>query len=520
MHFSPTTMTLFKYIAPFVAILFIIFYNIWRRNKNELVPNWPIIGMLPSILQNISNIHDFVTIGSKHYGGTFHFKGPWFTNIANFTLTCDPMNVHHITSKNFSNYGKGSDFPEICDVLGVSIVNLDSNEWKQERTILHSLLKGKTFETSLRQNIQKKLESCLLPFLDHVSKGVHVLDLQDIIERFTFDITCNFLFGFDPNCLPYKFNELREIAYVKAISVIEDTLLYRHSIPKCLWKLEKWLQIGQEKKYKVAQENIHQFLFKMIMHSKSDEDKTRLKTSEDVAEIHSVGLLKALMKEGLGKEEMNENENYIRDTAFTLLAAGNGTVSSGLSWFFWLVSTHPIVEAKLIQEIKDNCLTQEENLINNLNVEKIDKLVYLHAAICETLRLYPPIPFDHKCAVSSDILPSGHHVGPNTKLIYSLYAMGRMEHIWGEDCLEFKPERWISDKGQIIHVPSYKFIAFNAGPRSCLGKDISFIQMKMVAASVLWKFRIHVVEGQSVTPRVSVVLRVEGLKVNVSKRCI
>jgi cytochrome P450 len=253
------------------------------------------------------------------------------------------------------------------------------------------------------------------------------------------------------------------------------------------------------------------------------------------------------MKEGLENEEMVENEKYIRDTAFTLLGAGNGTVSSGLSWFFWLVSTHPIVEAKIIQEIKDNCLTQEDNLVTNLRVEKLNKLVYLHGAICEALRLYPPVPFQHKCAIKPDILPSGDYVKPNTKLIFSLYAMGRMKEIWGNDRFEFKPERWISDRGQIIHVPSYKFIAFrfefkperwisdrgqiihvpsykfiafNAGPRSCLGKDISFIQMKMVAASVLWKFRIHVVEGQSVTPRVSVVLRVEGLKVNVSKRCI
>ncbi|WJX16982.1 hypothetical protein P8452_06952 [Trifolium repens] len=178
------------------------------------------------------------------------------------------------------------------------------------------------------------------------------------------------------------------------------------------------------------------------------------------------------MKEGLEKGEIVEK--YIRDTAVNLLIAGNGTISSGLSWFFWLVSTHPIVEAKIIQEIKDNCLTHDANLINNLSVEVLDKLVYLNGAICEALRLYPPLAYQHKCAIKNDILPSGHYVNPNTKLIYSLYAMGRMEQIWGQDCLEFKPERWISDRGQIIKVPSYQFIAFNAGPRSCLGKDFFF----------------------------------------------
>ncbi|XP_045803084.1 alkane hydroxylase MAH1-like [Trifolium pratense] len=505
MHFTLYTMT-FKYITLIVATLFIISYYIWRRNKNVFVLNWPIIGVLPSVLHNQSNIHDFTTLGLKHYGGTFHFKGPWFTNIANFIVTSDPMNVHHITSKNFSNYGKGSDFHEIFDVLGVGIFNLDSNEWKQERKMLHSLFKRKSFEISIQQNIQKKLENCLIPFLEHASKGVQVFDLQDILERFTFDITCTFLFGFDPDSLPYKFDEFSDMACIKAISVIEDTILSRHYIPKCIWKLQKWLQICQEKKNMVAQKNIYQFLHHCIRRNK------------DVDESHS-SLLKEIIKKCAEKGEIVEK--YIRDTTFNLLSAGNGTISSGLSWFFWLVSTHPIVEAKIIQEIKDNCSRQDENFIINLSVEEVDKLVYLHGAICEALRLYPPVPFQHKCALKSDVLPSGHNVGPNTKLIYSLYAMGRMEQIWGKDCLEFKPERWISDKGQIIQVPSYKFIAFNAGPRSCIGKDITFVQMRMVAASILWKFHIQAVEGHYVTPRVSIVLRMKhGFKVKVNKRCI
>ncbi|CAJ2674155.1 unnamed protein product [Trifolium pratense] len=504
-------MSLFEYITlSLVAILFVIFYNIWRHNKNVL-QNWPIIGMLPSVLLNQSNIHDLLTLRLKRYGGTFDFKGPWFTNIASFIITSDPMNVHHITSKNFSNYGKGSDFREIFEVFGDGIFNLESNEWKQEREMFHSMLKRKGFKIFLQQNIQKKLENCLLPFLDHASKDVLIIDLQDILGRFTFDIAFNSIFGFDSNCLPYNFNELPEISYVKAISEIEDMLFSRHYIPKCIWKLQKWLNIGLEKKGKVAQENLYQFLYKYCT-------ATYYKGADDVDDSDS-SLLKEVMKEGLRKGKMVER--YTRDTVVNIMFAGNGAVTSGLNWFFWLISTHPIVEAKIIQEIKDNFPTQEENLINNLNVEKLDKLVYLHGAICEALRLYPPLPYEHKCAIKPDILPSGDHVKPNTKLIYSLYAMGRMEQIWGEDCLEFKPERWISDRGQIIHVPSYKFISFNAGPRKCVGKDISLVQIKMIAIAMLWKFQIQVVEGHSVTPRVAVGLSMKlGLKVKVNKRSI
>ncbi|CAJ2637218.1 unnamed protein product [Trifolium pratense] len=481
-----------------ISILFFIYIHYRRRNRDEIVPiNWPIIGMLPTVVHYVSDSHYITTLILKRHGGTFRFEGPWFTNTS-FIGTSDPTNVDHVTNKNFGNYGKGSNFKEIIDVLGSSILSFDFHEWKQERTMYKLILKRKSFQNFFQQSVQKKVENCLLPFLNDVSEAGAQVDLQDVFNRFTFDITCTFTFGFDPNCLPNKFSELREIAYQNSLPLMEEVMLYRHFIPTWLWKLQKWLNVGQEKKFKVAQENIDRFLYERI----STYSNRR---GEEMDECY-FDLLKELTKEGYGRGEMSEK--YMRDTAITLLIAGNSTISSGLSWFFWLVSTHPVVQARIIQEIKENCLTQYDNCISSRE-EDLNKLVYLHGALCEALRLYPPIPFEHICSVKSDILPSGDHVSQNTRLMYSLYAMGRMEQIWGEDCMEFKPERWLSDKGHIIHVPSYKFIAFNTGPRSCLRKDIGFVQMKMVAAPILFKFHIHVAEGHPVTPRISIILRMK-----------
>ncbi|PNX71487.1 cytochrome p450 86b1-like protein [Trifolium pratense] len=501
-------------IGGFIAIfiLFFIYIHYWRRNRDEIVPNWPVIGMVPTFVRHVSDFNDFATLVLKRHGGTFRFQGPWFTNTS-FIITADPINVDNISSKNFGNYGKGSNFQEIFDFFGDGIINSDSHDWKQKRTMYHLILKGKSFKKMLSQIIQKKVENCLLPFLKDVcEEGVHV-DLQDALNRFTFDTNCTIVFGFDPNTLPNKFSELREIAYQKSLPVIEEVIFYRHFIPSFLSRLQKWIHVGQEKKLKIAGENLDRFLYESITFSKQEQSKC----SEKIDECY-FDLVKALQKEGYGEGKMGEK--YLRDIILNLLIAGNGTISSGLSWFFWLVSTHPIVEAKIIQEIKDNCITQNENWSIS-RVEDLDKLVYLHGAICEALRLYPPIPFEHMCAIKSDILPSGDRVSQNTKVMYSLYAMGRMEQIWGDDCMKFKPERWVSETGNIIRVPSYKFIAFNTGPRSCLGKDISFFQMKMVAASILSKFHIQVVEGHPVTPKLSIVLRMKhGLKVKLTKRCI
>jgi len=509
-------MCMIQCIGGFVAITIFIYIYYWRHNGGEIMPNWPIVGMLLSILHHLSNFNDHFTLVLKRHGGTFRFEGPWFTNTS-FIATADPTNVNHIASRNFGNYGRGSNnFQEIFEFFGDGIVNSDSHVWKEKRTMFHSILKRKSFKNLFQQTSQKKLEKFLLPFINDVSEAGSEVDLQDILNRFTFDSICIIVFGFDPNWLPNKISDLREISYQKSLIVIEEVLFYRNFIPSCLWKLQKWFLVGQEKKYKLAQENLDRFLYESVTFAKREE-KSKCSSSEEMDECY-FNFVKALMKEGSGNEVVSEK--YLRDNALSLLLAGNGTLSSSLSWFFWLVSTHPIVEAKIIQEIKDNCVSQHENWITSM-VESLDKLVYLHGAICESMRLYPAVPFELISAIKSDVLPSGENVSPNTKLIYSLYAMGRMEEIWGEDCMEFKPERWVSERGHIIHVPSYKFIAFNTGPRSCMGKDISFIQMKMVAAALLPKFHIKVVEGHPVTPKLSFVLHMKyGLKVKVTKRCI
>jgi len=162
---------------------------------------------------------------------------------------------------------------------------------------------------------------------------------------------------------------------------------------------------------------------------------------------------------------------------------------------------------------------KEDESLKFFTKEESRKLIYLHGALCETLRLFPSVSLEHKVPLDHDILPSGHRVSPKTRMILPFYVMGRMETLWGKDCLEFKPERWISERGGIKHEPSFKFPAFNAGPRTCLGKEMAFVQMKIVAAAIIHNYNIQVVEPENVYPTTSIIMQVEnGLMVKVVKK--
>ncbi|MCD7467628.1 hypothetical protein HAX54_005171 [Datura stramonium] len=65
---------------------------------------------------------------------------------------------------------------------------------------------------------------------------------------------------------------------------------------------------------------------------------------------------------------------------------------------------------------------------------------------------------------------------------YQSYAMGRMKFIWGDDAEEYKPERWFDGDGFFREENPFKFTAFLAGLRICLGKEFSYKQMKIFYA--------------------------------------
>ena len=69
---------------------------------------------------------------------------------------------------------------------------------------------------------------------------------------------------------------------------------------------------------------------------------------------------------------------------------------------------------------------------------------------------------------------------------WSLYAMGRMEKYWGKDCLDFKPERWFeSEKLPEAGV----FSPFIMGPRQCLGKEMAYLEAKVMLSMIIPKFK-------------------------------
>ncbi|WP_422482642.1 cytochrome P450, partial [Pleomorphochaeta sp. DL1XJH-081] len=76
---------------------------------------------------------------------------------------------------------------------------------------------------------------------------------------------------------------------------------------------------------------------------------------------------------------------------------------------------------KSATEVRDQLSVHE--FVVELSEAALDRMQYLHAALTETLRLYPAVPVDGKCAEGDDILPDGYKIKKSDGINYMPYAM-------------------------------------------------------------------------------------------------
>ncbi|OMO73153.1 Cytochrome P450 [Corchorus olitorius] len=384
------------------------------------------------------------------------------------------------------------------DLLGKGIFNVDGDLWMFQKKMAGLELANISIKAYAFEIITKEIKHRLFPLLSSFSgQNGSIFDLQDVFRRFSFDNVCKFSFGLDPGCLE---SSLPISEFADAIDLASKLSAERAMAPlPLLWKIKRIFQIGSEKKLKEAIKVVDALAMEVIMQKR----KLGFSTHKD--------LLSRFMA-------CINDDSHLRDIVISFIIAGRDTMASSLTTFFWLLSNHPQVISKILNEsnqFMESTMDQEF-----ASYDQIRQMHYLHAAVYESLRLYPPVQFDSKFAWKDDILPDGTFIPKGTRVTYHPYAMGRMDSIWGSDCIEFKPDRWLKEDGTFCPQCPFKYPVFQAGVRVCLGKELALVGMKMVALSVLRRFDFELVAPivpPKFDPGLTAMVK-EGLQVVVRER--
>jgi cytochrome P450 len=210
-------------------------------------------------------------------------------------------------------------------------------------------------------------------------------------------------------------------------------------------------------------------------------------------------------------EEMDMNDEFLVDSLLNFIIAGRDTTAQALSWAFFHLSKHPHVVQRAREEL-DKVLKDE----SFPEYDQLKELEYTKAIFLETLRLNPSVPMNVRTCVTDDVWPDGTKIPAGSFVQWSSYDIHRNPHVWGKDCNEFNPDRWL----QMTTQPSqFKFSSFHGGPRVCLGRNMAELEGTFVLACLLKRFNVRVVHPEQVVRAFSLTSPMRhGLLVELEKR--
>lgn len=215
-----------------------------------------------------------------------------------------------------------------------------------------------------------------------------------------------------------------------------------------------------------------------------------------------VNELEALMSNGVDRlKEANESNSMnflekcllleqngiftqenVLDNVRLMIFAGGDTTTMAVFGTALLLAMNQKHQEIVVNELRGILGTADAEV----TYKHLNEMKYTERAIKEAMRLLPPGPFIAR-ETSADIELSKGVIPKNTIVFFNIIHMHRSSKVWGENALEFDPDRFLPEN--VANRPSLSYIPFSGGPRNCIGLKFGMIMSKMMLAHLLRKYK-------------------------------
>ncbi len=200
---------------------------------------------------------------------------------------------------------------------------------------------------------------------------------------------------------------------------------------------------------------------------------------------------------------MNRREHLGNGLIFSY--AGHDTTGNTLTFLIYELCKNKNFQDKLKHEVKDFWINQSER---EITYKDFKRLPFMTKCIMETLRLWPALANGTYRELIDDDFVHGLN-GEKVNIPKESYIQipnwfrHRNPELWGDDVNEFNPEREFKDEelweGTVINTynPSTKrFSPFTYGPRDCIGKNFSQMEMRIILLYLFQTYSFELTEKQ------------------------
>ncbi|OCH89396.1 cytochrome P450 monooxygenase CYP63 [Obba rivulosa] len=402
-------------------------------------------------------------------------------------ISRDDLVMKAVQSTQLLAFERGFESRELMGTfLGRGVFVTDGEEWRQNRALIRPFFnKERISDINI---IDEHAEQVLSILLDS-SRSNSVIDVQDLFARFTLDSGADFLVGLKTKSLTAR----RPVAFkarlgAKGAATDDDFGTFAYAFDHIqvviglrvrvgmMWPLNELSGDRTLLDAKVITDWIKPVVEEALREKAKKKELGLSETSEERTLLDSF-------------VERTDDEAAVRYGLLNVLMASRDSTAALLSFTTYLLSLHPEVMRRLRQEVVDIC-----GQSGRPSREVLQKMPYLEAVLSEALRLFPPAPMGALWAIEDTFVRCGDrsevlHIPKGSRFNWITLALHRRKDFWGDDCEDFKPQRWLDPKmaARLAERPSM-YIPFIQGPRMCPGRDFAKLEASYLLVRILQKF--------------------------------
>ncbi|ALC42185.1 Cyp6a8, partial [Drosophila busckii] len=502
-------LALYLLLALSALLTYVLYRNLnyWKLRNVPQEPPHPFYGNLVGFRKN-RIIHDLMLdYYNKYRKSGLPFVGFHFLQKpAAFVI--DTKLAKHILIKDFKNFTDRNMFHnERDDPLTGHLFNLDGKRWKEMRHKLSPTFSSGKMKFMFPTVIKVSEEFMNVMFeLVPAQAGSSIIEIKDLMARFTTDVIGTCAFGIECNTLRTPVTDFRTMATKAFTEVRNGPLLtaFHFSFP----------QLAKKLRVRKTPEDVHQFFMNLVKQTLAYREREQIKRND------FMDMLIELKKTGSFTLDSGEvvhglTVGELAAQVFVFFLAGFETSSSTMTYALYELAKNQDIQDTMRAEI-ENVLQQHEN---KYSYESIKAMSYVDQVISETLRLYTIVPHLSRNALNDYVVP-GHPklvIERGTQVILPACAYHRDEDLYPNP-EKFDPERFSPE--MVAARDSVEWLPFGDGPRNCIGMRFGQMQTRIGLTQLIRNFKFTVCDKteQKLTydPK-SIVLSVNGIYLRVER---